>query len=124
MKDWGFRLTDIDVPVLLWQGRQDLMVPFAHGEWLAENIPNVEAQLSDDDGHLTLVVQRVGEIEEMTPSAVKVTVTYDDFEPDSEMLNGVREGWVGILSNLKSLLETGWTVSEEGPPQAAASPLA
>jgi len=61
VKDWGFRLTDIDVPVLLWQGRQDLMVPFAHGEWLAANIPNVEAQLSDDDGHLTLVVQRVGE---------------------------------------------------------------
>ncbi len=61
VKDWGFRLTDIDVPVLLWQGRQDLMVPSAHGEWLAANIPNVEAQLSDDDGHLTLVVQRVGE---------------------------------------------------------------
>lgn len=62
------------------------------------------------------------EIEEMTPSAVRLTVTHDDFEPDSEMLQGVREGWVGILSNLKSLLETGWTVSEEGAPQEASAP--
>ncbi len=62
------------------------------------------------------------EIEEVTPSAVKLTVTHDDFEPDSEMLKGVREGWVGILSNLKSLLETGWTVSEDGAPQEASAP--
>lgn len=61
VKDWGFRLTEIEVPVLLWQGRQDLMVPFAHGEWLAANIPDVEAHLCDDDGHLTLVVRRVRE---------------------------------------------------------------
>jgi uncharacterized protein YndB with AHSA1/START domain/DNA-binding transcriptional ArsR family regulator len=56
------------------------------------------------------------EIEEVTPLVVRLTVTHDDFEPDSEMLRGVREGWVGILSNLKSLLETGWTLSEEGAP--------
>ncbi|MGH3793287.1 MAG: ArsR/SmtB family transcription factor [Pseudonocardiaceae bacterium] len=59
------------------------------------------------------------EIEEMTPTAVKLTVTHDDFEPDSEMLRGVREGWIGILSNLKSLLETGRTVSEEEAPALA-----
>jgi len=61
VQDWGFRLADIEIPVVVWQGRQDLMVPFAHGEWLAENIPNVEAHLSDDDGHLTMVVRRVQE---------------------------------------------------------------
>jgi uncharacterized protein YndB with AHSA1/START domain len=55
------------------------------------------------------------DIEEMTPTVVRLTVTHDDFEPDSEMLKGVREGWVAILSNLKSLLETGRTVSEEAP---------
>jgi hypothetical protein len=51
----------------------------------------------------------------MTPTVVRLTVTHDDFEPDSEMLKGVREGWVAILWNLKSLLETGRTVSEEAP---------
>ncbi|HET9256999.1 MAG TPA: metalloregulator ArsR/SmtB family transcription factor [Pseudonocardiaceae bacterium] len=35
------------------------------------------------------------EIEQTTPAAVKLTVTHDDFEPDSEMLRGVREGWIG-----------------------------
>lgn len=59
------------------------------------------------------------EIEEAGPNAVKLTVTHDDFEPGSEMLKGVREGWVGILSNLKSLLETGWTLSEGGPQEAS-----
>ena len=39
--------------------------------------------------------------------AVKLTVTHDDFVPDSEMLKGVSGGWPAILSNLKSVLETG-----------------
>lgn len=41
---------------------------------------------------------------------VKLTVVHDDFEPDSEMLKGTREGWPAILSNLKTLLETGETL--------------
>jgi pimeloyl-ACP methyl ester carboxylesterase len=59
--DWGFALADIAVPVLLWQGDHDLMVPPAHGAWLAERIPGVEAHLSPDDGHLTLE-KRIGEV--------------------------------------------------------------
>jgi pimeloyl-ACP methyl ester carboxylesterase len=58
---WGFDVADIKVPVLLWQGKQDLFVPFSHGEWLAGRIPGVEARLSDEDGHLTLAIQRVEE---------------------------------------------------------------
>jgi uncharacterized protein YndB with AHSA1/START domain len=42
--------------------------------------------------------------------AVKLTVTHDDFVPDSEMLKGVSGGWPAILSNLKSVLETGEAV--------------
>jgi uncharacterized protein YndB with AHSA1/START domain len=41
---------------------------------------------------------------------VKLTVTHDDFVPDSEMLKGVRDGWPTILSNLKTLLETSETL--------------
>jgi pimeloyl-ACP methyl ester carboxylesterase len=61
-RPWGFRLDDIRVPVLLWHGRHDLFVPFAHGEWLAEHIPGVDARLSDEDGHLTLFVHRIPEL--------------------------------------------------------------
>ncbi|MGW7516165.1 ArsR/SmtB family transcription factor [Streptomyces sp. NPDC054796] len=46
------------------------------------------------------------EIEPLGES-VRLTVIHDDFEPGSEMLEGVSEGWPEILSSLKTLLETG-----------------
>jgi pimeloyl-ACP methyl ester carboxylesterase len=61
-KPWGFELEQIEVPVLLWQGAEDRFVPFAHGEWLARRIPALDARLSHDDGHLTLLVRRLGEV--------------------------------------------------------------
>ena len=36
---WGFALDRIAIPVTVWQGDLDLMVPFAHGEWLAATCP-------------------------------------------------------------------------------------
>ncbi len=59
MKPWGFELDSIRVPTVLWHGRHDRFVPFSHGEWLAKAIPDVEAHLSDDDGHLTLTLRRL-----------------------------------------------------------------
>ena len=59
---WGFELEEIRVPSLLWQGVQDKMVPAAHGRWLAERIPGVEAHISEEDGHLSIAVGRLGEI--------------------------------------------------------------
>ncbi len=61
-KPWGFDLDAIRVPTLLWQGVQDMMVPVAHGRWLAERIPGVEAHISEEDGHLSISVGRLGEI--------------------------------------------------------------
>lgn len=52
---WGFDLADIRVPVAVWQGRQDAMVPYAHGEWLAAHVPGAQAHLFEDEGHLSLV---------------------------------------------------------------------
>jgi pimeloyl-ACP methyl ester carboxylesterase len=61
-RPWGFELADIAVPVLLWHGRQDRFVPPAHGEWLAGQIPGVDARISDEDGHVTLAVTRIGDV--------------------------------------------------------------
>ena len=53
-RDWGFDPAELERPVLVVQGRQDLMVPGGHGDWLAAQIPGAEAWFSDDEGHLTL----------------------------------------------------------------------
>jgi uncharacterized protein YndB with AHSA1/START domain/DNA-binding transcriptional ArsR family regulator len=49
---------------------------------------------------------------------VKLTVVHDGFEPGSLMASMVSQGWPPILSDLKTLLETGETLpaSQEPPP--------
>jgi pimeloyl-ACP methyl ester carboxylesterase len=59
---WGFDLGTIEVPVTIWQGDEDRMVPFAHGKWLAENVRGARAQLVAGEGHLSLRLGRYGEI--------------------------------------------------------------
>lgn len=38
---------------------------------------------------------------------VKLTVTHDELQPGSGMLNGISKGWPLVLSSMKSFLETG-----------------
>lgn len=59
---WGFDLSRIRVPVTIWQGAQDLMVPFAHGRWLAAHVAGARAELRPEHGHLSLEVDGIGEI--------------------------------------------------------------
>jgi len=53
-RSWGFSLKEISVPVMIWQGRDDLMVPFAHGQWLAGQMPAAAAHLEGGEGHLSI----------------------------------------------------------------------
>lgn len=60
--DWGFALGDISVPVTVWQGDQDAMVPFPHGQWLASHLSGAQARLLPGEGHLSLIADRFGAI--------------------------------------------------------------
>ena len=46
----------------IWQGDQDKMVPFAHGQWLAARIPGARAHLEPGAGHLTMTVTAIDRI--------------------------------------------------------------
>ena len=59
---WGFDLRAIACPVAVWQGAQDRMVPFAHGQWLASHIPRAHPHLLPEEGHVSLMVRAFTEI--------------------------------------------------------------
>jgi pimeloyl-ACP methyl ester carboxylesterase len=67
-KPWGFGLDEISVPVMLWQGSADLMVPFAHGQWLSSRLPGVSAHLEQGEGHLSI---GLGALDRMLGELVK-----------------------------------------------------
>ena len=72
-RPWGFQLNGIRVPVVVWQGGQDRMVPFAHGQWIAAHLPSARAKLLPAEGHLSIAVDKFGEIVgELLTSAPKV----------------------------------------------------
>jgi pimeloyl-ACP methyl ester carboxylesterase len=54
VRPWGFDVGEITVPVSVWQGAHDLMVPFDHGTWLAANVAEARVRLFDDEGHISL----------------------------------------------------------------------
>jgi pimeloyl-ACP methyl ester carboxylesterase len=62
VQPWGFELGAIGVPVRIWQGELDLMVPQAHAPWLAGKIPGADSRVVPGHGHLSLVTAYRGEI--------------------------------------------------------------
>jgi len=59
---WGFSLAEIEVPTFVWQGSADLMVPFAHGQWLATHVPGATARLQQGEGHMSITVSALDQM--------------------------------------------------------------
>ena len=69
VSDWGFELGPGTSPVTIvpdpgappaaiaiWQGDQDRMVPFSHGQWLGRHLPGARVHLLPGEGHISLEV--------------------------------------------------------------------
>jgi pimeloyl-ACP methyl ester carboxylesterase len=52
VKPWEFDIGTISVPVLVRYGLTDVLVPPAHGEWLAANVPGCIVEVETTAGHL------------------------------------------------------------------------
>jgi pimeloyl-ACP methyl ester carboxylesterase len=59
MRPWTVRLQEIQVPVRLWHGEADDMVPVAMGRYFAQAIPDCHAEFLPASGHY-LVFDRIG----------------------------------------------------------------
>jgi pimeloyl-ACP methyl ester carboxylesterase len=59
-RPWGFAYTKIEVPVFLWHGECDNLVPIAPARELAKLIPGCETHYLPDAGHMLLESQDVG----------------------------------------------------------------
>jgi pimeloyl-ACP methyl ester carboxylesterase len=61
-RNWGFALKEIRVPVYLWHGERDIIVPPSMGHYLAGEIPGCQAQFLPEDGHFSLPFTKLREI--------------------------------------------------------------
>jgi pimeloyl-ACP methyl ester carboxylesterase len=48
---WGFELSAIKVPVLLWHGQDDVFSPVTHAQWLADQIPDAIVSIAPSTAH-------------------------------------------------------------------------
>jgi uncharacterized protein YndB with AHSA1/START domain len=62
----------------------------------------------------TFEIEDLGEL-------VKLTIIHDGFEAGSEVLPTIGQGWPHVLSNLKTLLETGDVLPTPAPPSEVAA---
>ena len=55
-------MQDIGIEVHLWQGEKDRIVPPEMARYMAQAIPNCRATLSPDEGHFSIILNRIEEI--------------------------------------------------------------
>ena len=75
-RPWGFDPGAIRVPVTIWQGGQDTMVPSAHGAWLASHVAGAREEFRPDQGHFSLAVSGFEDvIDSLVASAQEVATS-------------------------------------------------
>lgn len=54
---WGLRLDEVDVPAIVWQGSDDVIVPPGATYYLAETLPNCRLDVIQGGGHYWVFAQ-------------------------------------------------------------------
>ena len=78
--------------------------------WQHQNKPELNAE---GDSYCTMELQPAG-------SAVKLSITHTIEREPSKLIEAVSGGWPKVISNLKSLLETGSTILQDPYPTESA----
>jgi pimeloyl-ACP methyl ester carboxylesterase len=61
-RPWDFRLQDVLVPVRVWQGLADNIVPATMARRLIDELPHSESHYLPGEGHLSLIVRHLGAV--------------------------------------------------------------
>jgi pimeloyl-ACP methyl ester carboxylesterase len=72
VRDWGFRVADIRVPVVVRQGALDRLVSEAQGRWLAATIPGARGVFLPDAGHGSVALPWSDVISELVEAGRRV----------------------------------------------------
>ena len=59
---WGFDCADIELPITVWHGEEDAMVPIAHAHWYAQTLPHAQARFLSSEGHYSLLLFHTADI--------------------------------------------------------------
>jgi pimeloyl-ACP methyl ester carboxylesterase len=51
-RSWGFPLSQVDAPVSVWYGPDDVLSPRGHAEWLLAHVPGAQRRELPTGGHL------------------------------------------------------------------------
>ena len=62
VRDWGFNLKDITIPVQFWYGDRDKMTPKFRGMYLHKQIKGSELRILENEGHFSLIRNHIKDI--------------------------------------------------------------
>ena len=62
LRNWGFEVKDVRVPVVIWQGLDDLSVSPHMARWFNENLYNPTLELLEGQHHGSIMVEKRAEI--------------------------------------------------------------
>lgn len=52
---WGFDLSEVSQPVLLWHGENDVFAPLSHARWVVDQIPQAYLKVMPNGGHFDAI---------------------------------------------------------------------